>query len=257
MRILFFGDVVGKSGRTALSSCIEPLKLQYNADFVIVNGENSAHGKGITKRIYDQFMNAGIDCITLGNHAFSKKDILNYMDECSNLVYPNNHPLAPNKIGMKRYTVANHNLVVINVMANAFMLPEPTTSPFTLMNDYLSLCTKDDLIFVDLHGEATAEKRAFFELYKDKCIAIVGTHTHVQTADEMVKDGCAFISDVGMVGAYDSILGRDISESLQLYLGNKTRYVPSENSAMICAVCIDIDDNSLRATSIERIQIRP
>lgn len=257
MNILIFGDVVGKSGRTALSCYLAPLKEKYKIDFTIVNGENSAHGKGITPRIYKEFTQWGVDCITLGNHAFSKHNIVEELNLCPKLVYPNNHPSINNGFGDKIFEVNGQCIHVINVLGNAFMLPEPSCSCFDLMHEALKKIDKNDCVIVDFHGEATAEKRAFFETFNNRCSIIYGTHTHVQTADEMIKNGCAFISDVGMVGAYDSVLGRDIHESLQLYRGKKTRYLPSDNPAIICAIVVCLDEKTLQAKTIERIQIRP
>ena len=257
MNILLFGDVVGKSGRTALSLYIDQLVSEYAVDFVVANGENSAHGKGITPRIYETFVQAGVNAITLGNHAFSKQKICEGIDSMFHLVYPNNHPLAPHALGMRKFVVNGIKIAVMNILGNAFMLPQPTISCFEQMDQYLAQCESDECIIVDFHGEATAEKRVFFEQYKSRCAIIFGTHTHVQTADEMVKDGCAFISDVGMVGAYDSVLGRDIEESLQLYQGKKTRYLPSDNVAIVCGLVVKIDPITKRALQIKRIQIRP
>ena len=258
MKILFLADVVGKSGRAALSKYVPLLKTKYDIGFTIVNGENSAHGKGITFRIYNAFKSYGVDCITLGNHAFSKHEILDHIHECDDLVYPNNHPLAPDELGIKTYTISGSKLHVVNVLGNAFMSPEPTCSPYALMDDFLNTIDANDLVFVDFHGETTAEKRAFFECYKSRCIAIVGTHTHVQTADEMIDEGCAFISDAGMVGPYHSVLGRDIDQCITMMRdGINLRYQVSEEIAMVCGVVITVDDISHRASAIERIQIRP
>lgn len=258
MKILFLADVVGKSGRATLSKYLPVLKAQHGIDFTIVNGENSAHGKGITFRIYNAFKSYGIDCITLGNHAFSKHEILDHIDECDDLAYPNNHPLAPDENGVRCYNVNGNRLYVVNILGKAFMSPEPTFSPYELMDGFLKNINDVDMVFVDFHGETTAEKRAFFECYKSKCIAIVGTHTHVQTADEMVDDGCAFISDAGMVGPYHSVLGRDIDQCITMMRdGVMLRYQVSEAVAMVCGVVITIDETSHRAIEIERIQIRP
>ena len=258
MKILFLADVVGKSGRAALSKYLPLLKQEYQIDFVIVNGENSAHGKGITMRIYNAFKTYGVDCITLGNHAFSKREILDHLDECADLAYPNNHPLAPAHQGIRTYGFDGVKLHVVNVLGKSFMSPEPVVSPFELMDQFLSTISSEDMVFVDFHGETTAEKRAFFECYKQNCIAVVGTHTHVQTADEMVDEGCAFISDAGMVGPYQSVLGREIKQCIIMMKESVSlRYRVSEAEAMVCGVVITIDDTTHRATAIERIQIRP
>lgn len=258
MKILFLADVVGKSGRAALSKYVPLLKDKYDVDFTIVNGENSAHGKGITMRIYNAFKSIGVDCITLGNHAFSKHEILDHINQCNDLAYPNNHPLAPDQNGIRSYRINGVKLHVINILGRSFMSPEPTASPFEVMDDFLETIDSDDMIFVDFHGETTAEKRAFYECYKNRCIAVVGTHTHVQTADEMVDNGCAFISDAGMVGPFHSVLGREIQQCIIMMRENiSLRYQVSEQPAIVCGVIINVDDTTHRALSIERIQIRP
>ena len=258
MKILFLADVVGKSGRTALSKYVPLLQSKYDIDFTIVNGENSAHGKGITLRIYNAFKSNGVDCITLGNHAFSKREILDHIDQCDDLAYPNNHPLAPDQNGVRSYVFDDVKLHVINILGRSFMSPEPTVSPFEVMDQVLKTIDSNDMAFVDFHGETTAEKRAFFECYKDRCIAVVGTHTHVQTADEMIDNGCAFISDAGMVGPFHSVLGREINQCIiMMREGISIRYQVSEQPAIVCGVVIEVDDMTHRATMIQRIQIRP
>ena len=258
MKILFLADVVGKSGRAALSKHLPLLKQEYDIDFTIVNGENSAHGKGITMRIYNAFKSYGVDCITLGNHAFSKREILDHLDQCQDLAYPNNHPLSTTQQGVRSYVLGGVRLHVVNLLGKSFMSPEPTVSPFEMMDQFLKSIDPEDMVFVDFHGETTAEKRAFFECYKQRCIAVVGTHTHVQTADEMVDEGCAFISDAGMVGPYHSVLGREIQQCIiMMKEGINLRYRVSEEEAIVCGVVITIDDTTHRSSAIQRIQIRP
>ncbi|MCF0114105.1 MAG: TIGR00282 family metallophosphoesterase [Erysipelotrichaceae bacterium] len=256
MKILFFGDVVGASGRRGLEQYVPVLKNKYEPDLIICNGENSAHGKGITKKIYRQFKQLGIDVITLGNHAFSKRDILDYMDEMEDLVRPKNLiPLEAGKSCLIK-EVNQKRVAVISIMGESFM-DNVTSSPVDALQEILEEIDAE-IIFVDMHAEATAEKRMVFEYFHKSITALIGTHTHIQTADEMVKEGAAFMSDVGMCGAYDSILGRDIDEVINRSVYHEaTRFVPSLTPAMICACLIEIDDESNRAIRIERIQIRP
>lgn len=256
MKILFFGDIVGASGRRGLEQYLPVLKSKYEPDFIICNGENSAHGKGITRKIYRQFKNLGIDVITLGNHAFSKRDIIEYMDEMEDMVRPKN--MIPEDAGtccvIKE--VNGKHVAVISIMGQSFM-DNVTQAPVDALQDILEELDAD-IIFVDMHAEATAEKRLVFEFFHKSITALIGTHTHIQTADELIKDGAAFMSDVGMCGAYDSILGRDIDEIINrtIYHEN-TRFVPSLTPAVVCACLITVDDNTNRAIAIERIQIRP
>jgi len=258
MKILFFGDIVGKVGRNAILNNIDQLKLQYECDFVIANAENSAHGKGITSKIYYRLKESGVDCLTLGNHAFSKSEIKMTINDLDSLVRPVN--LDPTHYG-KSYRIFNVKgirLCVTNILGEVFM-DRVVSSPYSAMEKVLDE-TKGmvDIYLVDLHAEATGEKMIFMNHFKDEVIAVLGTHTHVQTADEKVVDGCAYITDVGMCGAYDSILGRDTEEVLQrTILNEKTRYTISDNPAMISAVVIEIDDSTLRALNITRINLHP
>ena len=256
MRVLFFGDIVGKKGREVIRDLLTDLKEKYAADFVIVNGENAAHGKGITKKIYDQLINYGADCITLGNHAYSKKEIIDYLDETNKLIFPINHLNGIGK-GYRIFKVNNKKLCVINVLGQA-MQEEYTSDPYLAMDKILKNTKNVDYYLVDFHGESTAEKRVFVEYYKDRISAVIGTHTHIQTADEQIIDGCGFISDVGMCGPFNSIIGRDIDECIRKTVyKEKTKYTISDNPAILSSVFIEFSDKTKRCTKIERIQIRP
>lgn len=259
MRVLFFGDIVAKQGREIVLSLLEELKNKYQPDLVIANGENSAHGKGITYKIYNQLRKAGIDVITMGNHTFSKSDIFDSLELMDRLVCPKNHTKHVDEcLDYVIVNVKDLRLCITCLQAEA-MMNETSASPFDTMDEILEKTkNKADLYIVDLHGETTAEKRIFAEYYKDKLVAVLGTHTHVQTADERIIGNLAFISDVGMCGAYDSIIGRDIQECIDSRVKHlKTTYTIADNKAMLCGVVIDIDEVSKKATSIERIQIRP
>ena len=259
MRILFVGDIVGKSGRDVVSSLLFTLKKQNKADLVIANAENSAHGKGITYKIYNQLIQDGVDYITMGNHAFSKSEIIEHIDNMPSMVVPFNHEKRTCGNYYKIIQYKGIKLCLTNVLGEVF-IGETSLSPYTTMDKVLDE-TKDkniDFYFVDFHAEATAEKRIFAEYYKDKVAVVVGTHTHVQTADEQIIDGLAFISDVGMCGAFDSVIGRDIYESVNAKVNDeKTKYTVAKGPAIFCACLIEIDDKTKRATLIERIQIRP
>ena len=256
MRILFVGDIVGKSGRQAVYSVLDDLKRHHQIDFTIANAENIAHGKGITPKLYRELLVHGIDVVTLGNHAFSKKEILDEIDTCERLVRPMNlYPLEPGKAVLD-LRIQGITLRIINICGSIFM-DQVSEPPFNLMHQVLQ-SVKDHVVIVDFHGEATSEKLAFAYMFKDQCSAIIGTHTHVQTADERLIDGCAYISDVGMSGPFDSIIGRDTQEVLDRFTGKVSKgYTVSENPAQICAVVIDLDDHTHRARQIERIQLRP
>ena len=255
MRILFLGDIVGKKGREVIRDSLAMLKEKYNPDFIIANAENSAHGKGITSRIYNELISYGINSITMGNHTYSKKEIKDTIQEHDNLIVPLNIKERVGN-GYKVYSLNNIKLCVINLLGEALM-GDYMTSLFEAY-DKLIKEVKADIYFVDLHAESTAEKRLFVEYFKDNLNVVVGTHTHIQTADECILyNKIAYISDVGMCGPYDSIIGREINESIKknIYHEN-TRYEISENDPILCGVVVDIDDK-FNSYNIERIQIRP
>ena len=225
-------------------------------DFTIVNAENSAHGKGITKKIYQSFMDAGVDVITLGNHAFSKGEIKEVMEDCPNMVRPMN--LEPKEIG-KPYCikeVCGKKLAIVNLLGEVFM-DCASGSPIEAMRALLEEI-EADCILVDFHAETTSEKEIFLHVFHQDICALIGTHTHVQTADERVFNGCAYISDVGMCGVYDSILGRSVEEVLRRNVGHEvTHFTPAEGPSILCGCLIQIDEKTGRATNIFRIQERP
>lgn len=256
MKVLFIGDIVGAAGRNAFFQQLPFLKNKYPHDLLIVNGENSAHGKGITSKIYNSFVDAGVDCITMGNHTFSKNDIFDFIDEADHLIRPAN--LEPEDCGVpaRIFDVNGIRVGVYNIYGTIFM-DRFTANPFETM-DMLYERYPSDVSIIDIHAEATSEKYAFMRCFKDKAAMIVGTHTHIQTADEDIIDGCAFICDVGMCGPYDSVLGRDNDEVVHMMRNQiPSRYTVSTNPAVLCAVYVEIDDETKRAVSIERIQIRP
>lgn len=255
MKILFIGDIVGEVGRNMLAKHLNELQAKHQIDLTIVNGENAAHGKGITPKIYQSFKELGVDIITLGNHAFSKNIIKEHIDELHDMVRPcNMEPLEYGK-GFIIREIKGSKVMVINICGAAFM-DNVSVSPFVATDEILSN-NAADIIFVDFHGEATAEKRCYFEYYKDRIRCVVGTHTHVQTADEMISQGSCFISDVGMCGAISSILGRDIDEVIARTIHqHKTYFTPAKGAGMLCGVVIDIDDDTKMVQKIERIQLK-
>lgn len=256
MRVLFVGDIVGKSGRNALADYLPKLKEEYNYDLLIVNGENAAHGKGITKKIYDFLIGLGVDCITLGNHAFSKDNIFTFLDDADKLIRPYNMLPSDKGKACKIIEFDGHRIGIFNMYGTIFM-EQASEDAFS---SFIRLMEENpcDIRIVDFHAEATSEKYAFMHYFKKECQLIVGTHTHVQTADEAIYDGCGFICDVGMSGPYDSIIGRDTEEVLDNMVHKKaTRYTISENPGFLSAVICDIDLAQKKALSIKRIQILP
>ena len=256
INILFIGDIVGEAGRQVVKENLAALRDEFDLDLVIANGENAAHGKGISERVYNSLLDYGIDVITMGNHTFSKDAIYRFIDDADNLVRPLN--MEPLNIG-KTYKIVDIKgltLCVYNVLGNVFM-SGTATSVFEATNELLKE-TKADLYFCDFHGEVTSEKIIYAYLYQNKLQAVMGTHTHVQTADERLIGNLAFISDAGMCGVYESVLGRDIEETIaKVVYQEDTRFTIAKGPAIFCGVITKIDEKAKKAVDIKRIQIRP
>lgn len=255
MKFLIIGDVCGKTGRKMINEHVKSLKKKHEIDFVICNGENSAHGKGITKKIYQQLLENGVDCITMGNHTFSKSDINNFIDEANKMIVPYNFPNNDKGQGTAVFHVKGKRVRVTNLLGSLFMGFE-VPSAFEAFKEIIKNQT-DEIHIVDFHGETTSEKIAFAYHFSDHLSCLVGTHTHVQTADETILlDKTAFISDLGMCGCVDSILGRDINEAISKFISNeKTRYTIAEGRGIFCALIVEIDEKTNKAIKVERIRI--
>ncbi len=258
MKILFFGDIVGQVGRNAVKHNIEKLVKKYQIDFVIANGENATHGKGLIEKHYNELIDAGVDCITLGNHYFSKNRIVDYIDDATALVRPLN---ITKKIGGKGSVVFDVNgqkVRVTNILGTAFM-QEEVVSPYEALKQELSYWEGEDVIhIVDFHAEATGEKIAFSYLFDAEVSAIVGTHTHVQTNDAKILDGgTGYISDVGMCGAANGVLGFNRNTVInKTIFGQDTRFdIDANDQEMVNAVVIDVDDFTLKCKEIFPITI--
>lgn len=256
MKILFVGDIVGSPGREIVSRIVPQLRNDYELDLVVANGENSAHGKGITQKIYKQLLSYGIDCITMGNHTFSKDDLFRFIEEADHLVRPANmEPLEYGK-STRILQVKGKRVAISNVCGEVWM-NNVVDSPFACMEDIL-MDEDADIYLVDFHGETTSEKIAFTYYFAGRVTAVVGTHTHVQTADERIEEGTAAISDLGMCGAYRSVIGRDVDEIITRFTTDeRTRFKIAEGPAIFCGAIVTIDESTNLATAIERIQIRP
>lgn len=254
MKILFVGDVVGAVGRKMVIDVVPEIRKSEQIDLVVCNGENAAHGKGITKKIYNQLLNAGVDVLTMGNHTFSKKNLEEVIDELPMMVRPGNmYPLEYGKASVV-VDVNGKKVAIHNLIGEVFMI-QVTDSPFKVMEEMLENIPAD-IHLVDLHAEATSEKIAFTYEYAKRVSAVVGTHTHVQTADErIVYDHCAAITDLGMCGAVHSVLGRDVEEILQKFHGEQTRFTIAQGKGIFCGCIVEIDEKTNAATSIRRIQI--
>ena len=258
MNILFIGDVVGKSGRKSVCDLLSRINnSKYKMDLVICNAENSAHGKGITSKIYQELLDYGVDVITMGNHTYSKKEIYEFIDDADKLVVPYNIKDRKGE-GYRFFNVKGKKVCVINMLGKDLM-GDYMNNPYEAMKELLPKIKDTDIKILDFHAESTAEKRIFFEIFKNDLDAFIGTHTHIPSADEDIIDGCAYITDVGMCGSYKSIIGRDIDESINMYItGEKSRYTVAESDPIVNACVLHFDeDNNFKIKAIRRVQIRP
>lgn len=252
MKILFIGDVFGEIGREAIALYLYQVITNNQIDLVIANVENTSHGKGLLKKHYDYLKLQGIQVMTMGNHTFDKKELFDYIDEANEIVVPINQPKVLPGIGSRVFKVKQKEIRVTNVLGNAFMDTRPL-NPFEAIDEYLDL--KQDIHIIDFHGETTSEKIAFAYYVKDKVSAVLGTHTHVQTADEKIIDQkCAFISDVGMTGPYLSAIGCDLEAIIRRMKGYNSPFTVAKSSEQFCGVILTFDENNV-PTKIERILI--
>jgi 2',3'-cyclic-nucleotide 2'-phosphodiesterase len=257
MNILFIGDVVGSMGRDMIDEYLPKLKEKFHPHITIINGENAAGGRGITEKIYRGFLEAGAQVVTLGNHTWDNREIYEFIDEAKYLVRPANFPENNPGKGIVYIKMNQHEIAVINLQGRIFL--PPSDDPFKKADELVQEAKKrTDLIFVDFHGEATSEKQAMGWYLDGKVSAVVGTHTHVQTADNRIlPNGTAYLSDVGMTGPYDGILGMDREVVLRRFMTNMpARFeVPKAGRAQLSAVSIDVDIKTGLAKKIERILI--
>lgn len=256
MRILFFGDVVGRVGRTAVHKRLHALQAQHRADVVILNGENAAGGAGITAQICRDFFAAGVDVITLGNHAWDKREIATYICEEPRLIRPVNYP--PGTPGFGSYVVQRNGQPVAAVVQahGRVYTPLLLEDPFRGLEEVVrELRSVTPVIIVDLHGEATSEKAAMGWFLDGRVSAVMGTHTHVQTADETIlPGGTAYLTDVGMCGPWRSVIGGDVGQAVGRFLTQMpVRLEVAFGPAVLSAVIIEVDEATGRATAIERI----
>lgn len=252
MKILFIGDVFSSIGRDMIEEYLHRIKQRYEIDFVIANVENTSHGKGLLKKHYDFLSIQGVQAMTMGNHTFDKKELFDYIDEATRLVVPINQPKVLPGVGSRLFMVQGTKVRITNVLGLAFM-DNRTTNPLEVIDEYLAL--ESDIHIIDYHGEATSEKIAFAHYVKDKASALLGTHTHVQTADEKILGGkCAFISDVGMTGPYMSAIGCDLDSIVTRMKGLSSPFTLANSTGQLSAVIMTFDNNN-KPTQIERLLI--
>ncbi len=254
MRILFFGDIVGRPGRAAIATILPRWKSSYRPDIIIANGENAAAGKGIVPTAAEELFGAGVAALTLGNHTFNKKEAIALLEAESRIIRPANYPVGTPGYGYGIYRVGNIRLAVVNLLGRTFM--EAMDDPFQKANALVPLLREQtNCILIDIHAEATSEKAAMAWMVDGEVSAVVGTHTHVMTADERIlPKGTAFITDVGMVGPRDSILGVRTDIVLQKFLTHMpVKFDLASGPVIINAVLIELDDASGKALGITRL----
>ena len=262
MRLLYCGDIVGRSGRDAVIEYLPDLRSRLDLDFVAVNGENAAHGFGITADICRQVYDAGADCILLGNHAWDQRDIIGYIDSDPRLIRPINYPKGTPGRGEAVIDIGRGRKVyVLQVMARLFM--DPLDDPFAAAEKALAtnrLKREADAILVDIHGEATSEKTSFGHFLDGRASLVAGTHTHVPTADaQILNGGTAYITDVGMCGDYDSVIGMKKEAPIDRFRRKMPgeRLGPADGKGTLCAVYVETDDATGLAKRIEAVRVGP
>lgn len=246
MRLLFLGDVVGRAGRDAVSDRLPALVARHGFDFVIVNGENASHGKGLTEGHFNDLRTAGADVVTLGDHAFDQRDTLSYIAREPTLVRPINFPEGTPGRGANLYeSQSGHRVLVINAVGRVFM--NPVDDPFRAVEAAIATCPlgeQADAVVVDFHTEATSEIQAMGHFLDGRVSLVVGTHTHIPTADHRIlRGGTALMADAGMCGDYDSVIGFDPEEPVSRFLTGiaNARFTPAEGEASLSGVAIETD----------------
>jgi metallophosphoesterase (TIGR00282 family) len=259
LKLLYLGDLVGRSGRQAAIDALPDLREKLDLDFVIVNGENAASGFGITSKIASRLFDAGSDVVVLGNHAWDNKEVLPYADSEKRLLRPLNFPASNPGRGAGVYASRNgKRVLVLQVQGRIFM--EPMDDPFAAVSRELEkyrLGADLDCIFVDIHAEATSEKAALGHFLDGKVTCVFGTHTHVPTADhQILPGGTAYMSDVGMCGDYDSVIGMQKDEPIRRFTKKipGDRFSPALGEATICGVYLETDDSTGLAARIEPLR---
>jgi 2',3'-cyclic-nucleotide 2'-phosphodiesterase len=260
MRILFIGDVVGRAGRAAVNERLPGLIKDWKLDLVVVNGENAAGGVGITETIYTELVDAGADAITLGNNAWDQREALVFIERAPRLIRPLNYPKGAPGRGAALIDAKNgKRALVVNAMGRIFM--EALDDPFAAIERELSACAlkRDaDAIVLDFHCEATSEKQAMGHFCDGRASLVVGTHTHAPTADQRVlAGGTAFVSDVGMTGDFDSVIGMNKDEPLNRFLRKipGSKFEPANGPATLCALAVETDDASGLALKVGAVRL--
>lgn len=260
MRILFIGDIVGRSGRTIVMERLPGLIKDWALDCVIINGENAAGGFGITESIYRDLLDAGADAVTLGNHAWDQREALVFIERAPRLIRPLNFPPGTPGRGAALVEAKNGaHVLVINAMGRIFM--EPLDDPFTAVDRDMTVCplkSGADAIVIDFHCEATSEKQSMGHFADGRASLVVGTHTHAPTADhQILPGGTGFMTDAGMTGDYNSVIGMDKEEPVGRFLRRipSSRFEPALGAATLCGVAVETDDATGLAKKIAAVRL--
>ncbi len=260
MRILFVGDVVGRSGREAVAEYLPGMVKDWSLDLVVVNGENSAGGFGITEAIYQEFLEAGADAVTLGNHSWDQREALVFIERADRLVRPANYPRGtPGRGAALVETKNGKHALVVNALGRVFMTP--FDDPFAALERELGACplgVAADAIVVDFHCEASSEKQGIGFFCDGRASLVVGTHTHVPTADHQIPSGgTAYMTDAGMTGDYDSIIGMQKEEPLRRFTSGipSARFEPAAGAATLSGVAVETDDTTGLALKIAPVRV--
>lgn len=256
MRVLFIGDIVGKTGRGAVRALLPLIINKYKVDLVIANAENAAGGFGITEKVASELFSYGINVLTSGNHIWDKKESIPYIGKESRIIRPLNYPPGVPGFGSITWVVRDRKIGIINLSGRVFM--SNIDCPFRVgLSEIERLREETNIIIVDFHAEATSEKIAFGYYVDGRVSAVIGTHTHVQTADERIlPKGTAYITDVGMTGPSDSVIGIDKEQIIERFLLQMPKkFETAKGNGIFSAVVVEINDDSGKATAIQRLML--
>ena len=259
MKLLFLGDVVGRAGRAAIIDRLPKLRAEWGLDFVVVNAENATSGIGLSGKHAEAILNAGADCITLGDHAFDQRDMTNYIEQETRILRPINFAKQAPGSGSRMFNAGGKKILVVQVLGQVFM-KRPFDDPFSALEHVFRkhpLGGQADAIIVDVHAEATSEKMAMGHWCDGRASLCVGTHTHVPTSDAMIlPKGCAYLSDAGMCGDYHSVIGMQRDEPLRRFITGmpKERFSPATGEATLSGVFVETDSKGA-ATRVVPIRV--
>lgn len=262
MKILMIGDIFAKTGRNAIKTELKKIKQNYEIDFVVANAENATHCKGLNIKHYKDLMEAGIDFFTMGNHTWSKREVMEILDNKNNIIRPYNiissHEFAKHGVGTRIINFKNKKIQITNLIGSSVHFNELQTNPFLALEEILKQNNnKPDIHIVDFHAETTSEKNALFAAFKSKVTIIVGTHTHVQTNDARIRDNTAYITDLGMTGPADGVIGAKSEDIIAKFLNKTIRFnlEEAQGKYQFCAALIEVNNQTNLPTKIEPIYI--